>query len=262
MFELIPAYLGIGVIAGIMAGLLGVGGGLVIVPALAIAFSFTSMPEAVLMHMAVGTSLATIVITSIASVRAHHQRGAVLWPVFLRLTPGIICGALVGSAVAGWMPGELLRTLFGIFAILVAAQIAFGLKASGHSQLPGPLGMSMAGAGIGAVSAVVGIGGGSMTVPFLSWCNVTVHKAVATSSACGLPIAVAGAAGFVFTGWGNSQLPAYSSGYIFWPAFAGIVLTSMLFAGVGARLAHSLPISTLKRVFALFLFAVGLHLLL
>ncbi len=260
MLELLPAYLVIGVIAGVMAGLLGVGGGLVIVPALAIVYSFTSIPETVLMHMAVGTSLATIVVTSIASIRAHHQRGAVLWTIFLRITPGIVGGALAGSAVAGWMPGDLLRTLFGGFAILVAVQMAFGLKPEGGRQLPGAFAMGLTGAGIGAVSAIVGIGGGSMTVPFLSWCNVAVRKAVATSSAVGLPIAMAGAAGFMVTGWGNSQLPAYSSGYIFWPAFAGIVITSMLFAGVGARLAHSLPTATLKRIFALFLLAVGLHL--
>ncbi len=262
MLTALLIYLGIGVVAGVLAGLLGVGGGLVIVPALAIAFSLQGIPDSVLMHLSVGTSLATIVVTSIASVRAHHRRGAVLWQPFARLTPGIIVGALVGAAIAGWLPGATLRTLFGLFALTVALQMGFGLKPSPHRQLPKPPGMGLAGAFIGAVSAVVGIGGGSMTVPFLAWCNVPVRQAVATSAACGLPIAVAGAAGFMLTGWGHADLPANSSGFIHWPAFAGIVTTSMLLASVGARLAHSLPTVTLKRVFALFLTGVGLHLLL
>lgn len=255
-------YLGIGIVAGVLAGLLGVGGGLVIVPALAIAFALLQIPESVLMHLAVGTSLATIVITSIASIRAHHRRGAVRWREFALLTPGIIFGALVGAAIAGWLPGSTLRTLFGLFALTVAAQMAFGFKPPPDHQLPEIPGMTLVGSLIGAVSAVVGIGGGSMTVPFLTWCNVPVRQAVATSAACGLPIAVAGATGFIVTGWDHPDLPAYSSGFVYWPAFAGIVVTSMLFAGFGAKLAHTLPTATLKRVFALFLVGVGLHLLL
>ena len=262
MLTAFSIYLGIGVVAGVLAGLLGVGGGLVIVPALVIAFTLQGLPESVLMHLAVGTSLATIVITSVASIRAHHKRGAVLWGPFARLTPGIVVGALAGAAVAGWLPGATLRMLFGIFALTVALQMALDFKPSPHRQLPGTAGMSLAGALIGAVSAVVGIGGGSMTVPFLAWCNIPVRQAVATSAACGLPIAVAGAAGFLVTGWGHADLPPLSTGYIHWPAFAGVVSTSMLFAGVGARLAHSLPTTTLKKVFALFLTGVGLHLLL
>jgi uncharacterized membrane protein YfcA len=255
-------YLGIGVVAGILAGLLGVGGGLVIVPALVIAFGFLGIPAELRMHLAVGTSLATIVITSIASIRAHQKRGAVRWSDFARFMPGIVLGALGGSAMAGWLPGDTLRTLFGLFALFVAVQMWFGLKPAPQRQLPGTLGMGLAGTVIGTISAVVGIGGGSLTVPFLSWCNVPVRQAVATSAACGLPIAVAGAAGFIATGWGYRELPAYSTGYVFWPAFAGVVATSMLFAATGAKLAHTLPTAALKRVFALFLCLVGFHLLL
>lgn len=261
MLSVLAVYLAVGVIAGIMAGLLGVGGGLLIVPALVIAFTVQGVSDAVLMHLAVGTSLATIVFTSIASIRAHHKRGAVLWPVFAQLTPGIVLGALTGSAIAGLLPGEQLRTLFGLFALIVSLQMGMDLKPSPHRQLPGPVGMGVAGAAIGVVSAVVGIGGGSMTVPLLTWCNVTVRQAVATSSACGLPIALAGAAGFVATGWGAQELPDMSTGFIYWPAFAGITAASMLSAGLGARLAHSLPAASLKRVFALFLLVIGLHLI-
>lgn len=262
MLSAILIYLAIGVVAGILAGLLGVGGGLVIVPALAIAFIGIGMPDSVLMHAAVGTSLATIVITSLASIRAHHKHQAVRWGDFARLTPGIALGAFIGAAIAGWLPGDMLRLLFGLFALSVAAQMGFGLKPAPHRQLPGLAGMSAAGSIIGAISAIVGIGGGSMSVPFLTWCNVPVRQAVATSAACGLPIAIAGALGFVVTGWNTSDLPPYSSGYIYWPAFLGIVTTSMLFAGVGAKLAHTLPTLILKRFFALFLFCIGVYLLL
>jgi uncharacterized membrane protein YfcA len=164
--------------------------------------------------------------------------------------------------VAGWLPGDTLRTLFGAFALIVAVQMGLGLKPAAHRDLPDTPGMSLAGLLIGAVSAVVGIGGGSMTVPFLTWCNVPVRQAVATSAACGLPIALAGTAGFVLVGWSRTGLPPLSTGYVYWPAFLGIVATSMLFAGVGARLAHSLPTAALQRVFALFLSGVGLHLIL
>ena len=261
MLSALAIYLGVGVIAGILAGLLGVGGGLVIVPALAVAFSLQGVPDTVLMHLAVGTSLATIVFTSLASIRAHHKRRAVRWSLFVRLTPGIVVGALLGAAIAGLLPGNELRLLFGLFALGVALQMALNLKPAPHRQLPGALGMGLAGALIGAVSALVGIGGGSMTVPFLTWCNVVVRQAVATSAACGLPIALAGAAGFVVTGWQAADLPEYSNGYLYWPAFVGITVASTLFAGLGAKLAHSLPATMLKRVFAVFLLGIGLHLI-
>jgi uncharacterized membrane protein YfcA len=261
MLSTLLIYLGIGSIAGVMAGLLGVGGGLLIVPALIMAFSVQGVADSVLAQLAVGTSLATIVITSLASVRAHQRHGAVRWREVALLTPGIILGAWVGAAVAAHLPSATLRTLFGIFALLVALQMGLGFKPAPHQQLPGALGMSLAGAIIGLVSSIVGIGGGSMTVPFLTWCHVTVREAVAISAACGLPIALAGAAGFVAAGWSHAELPAYSSGFVYWPAFAGIVTTSMLFAGVGAKLAHTLPTTTLKRLFAAFLFIVGLFLL-
>ncbi len=260
MPELFAACLALGAVAGILAGLLGVGGGLVIVPALLLIFSFTAIPEAVQAHLAVGTSLATIVATSIASVRAHHRRGAVRWEVFAGLTPGILLGALSGGLLAGWLAGGTLRVLYGLFALVVALLMALDLRPKPQRRLPGPWGLGVTGAGIGLVSALVGIGGGTMTVPFLTWCNLGVRSAVATSAACGLPIAVAGAAGFLWSGWGDSRLPPYSSGYLYWPAFAGIVLTSTISAGMGARLAHSLPASLLKRGFAIFLFCVGVYL--
>lgn len=254
-------YLGIGAFAGLLAGLFGVGGGLVIVPVLAFAFAANGIHPDILMHLAVGTSLGTIIFTSISSVRAHHQRGAVLWREVGRLAPGIVVGAWLGSLVADWMPSDSLRVVFGVFELLVATQMAFGLKPSPHRALPGALGMSVAGTVIGTISAVVGIGGGTMTVPFLTWCNVTVQKAVATSAACGLPIAIAGMIGFVVAGWGNVLLPSAATGYLYWPALVGVVAASVLTAPLGARLAHALPGAVLKRIFALFLATLGVAML-
>jgi uncharacterized membrane protein YfcA len=255
------AYGGLGAFAGVLAGLFGVGGGLVIVPVLAWLFLGAGMNPVVIMHLAIGTSLATIVFTSISSVYAHHRRGAVQWYAFTQLSPGIVLGAWLGAVIADSLPSTNLRLIFGVFELLVAAQMGFGLKVSPHRTLPGRPGMALAGGVIGTVSAIVGIGGGTMTVPFLQWCNVEMRKAVATSAACGLPIAVAGALGFVVSGWNEVGLPPMSSGYLYWPALGGIVVASMLFAPLGARLAHALPAAQLKRWFALFLAFLGIKML-
>ena len=258
----LPGYLLVGALAGILAGMLGVGGGLVIVPVLAYLFSQQGFDSSVIMHLAIGTSLATIVLTSLSSIRAHHQRGAVLWPVVAHLTPGIIAGAWLGAAVAHLLPSNILRSVFALFELAVAAQMALELSTTPHRQLPGRIGSGIAGVIIGAVSAIVGIGGGTLTVPFLTWCNVEMRRAVATSAACGLPIASAGTVAFIITGWNHAALPAASSGYLHWPALLGIGLTSVLFAPLGARLAHTLPVRTLRRFFALFLALLGLRMLL
>lgn len=255
----LPAFLLLGAFAGVLAGLLGVGGGLIIVPVLAIIFAERGFDG--VMHLAVGTSLATIVFTSISSVLAHHRRGAVRWEVFARLAPGIIIGALAGAAIADLMPGDGLRVVFGIFELAVAAQMALSVRPSPQRQLPGPAGMGVAGGVIGAVSAVVGIGGGTLTVPFLTWCNVPMRQAVATSAACGLPIALGGAAGFAGTGWGEPNLPDYTLGYLYLPALVSVVIASVAFAPLGARLAHSIPAAALKRFFALFLAILGIRML-
>jgi len=255
-------YMALGAAAGVVAGLFGVGGGLIIVPTLVWVFHLLRLPDPLIMHLALGTSLATIIVTSLSSIRAHHRRGAVLWPVFWRLAPGLVIGTLLGSKLAGLLRGDTLRTIFGIFVLTVAAQIGFGFKPSAQRNLPGTKGMLTAGGLIGLVSAIVGIGGGSMTVPFLTWCNETIHKAVATSAACGLPIAVAGAVGYVFNGWGHPDLPPWSFGYVYVPALLGIGLISMLSAPLGAKLAHSLPTVTLRKVFAGFLGIIGIKMLL
>ena len=254
-------YLVLGGAAGLLAGLLGVGGGLVIVPVLLWLFEGQGIGGGHAMHMAVGTSLGTIVFTSLSSVHAHHRRGAVAWDVFARMTPGIVVGGLAGAAFAGALAGRALEAFFGLFELAVAARMAWGGRTVPHRTLPGAGALAGAGGVIGAFSAVVGIGGGTLTVPFLAWCNVPMQRAVATSAACGLPIAIAGALGFLAAGWGTPGLPGWSVGYLYLPALAGIAAASVLTAPVGARIAHAVPAAALRRGFAVFLVVAGVRML-
>lgn len=262
MFYFLGAYLLLGAFAGTIAGLLGVGGGLIIVPVLATLFRFQAIDSSILMHLAVGTSLSTIIVTSISSVYSHHKHGAVLWQVFWRLSPGIVLGAWAGAWAASLLPTRELRYVFGVFEWLVAMQMILNIKPPATQTLPGNLGLAAAGGGIGVVSAIVGIGGGTLTVPFLSWCRISIHNAIATSAACGLPIAISGSIGFMFTGSAQQALPAYATGFVYWPAFAGIVVASASFAPLGARLAHRLSVKKLRSVFAVFLLVLGAWMLL
>jgi uncharacterized membrane protein YfcA len=231
------------------------------VPVLALSFAAQGFAPEVQMHLAVGTSLATIIFTSLSSIYAHHRRDAVVWPAVRAMAPGIVLGALLGAVIARWLPSLSLRYLFGVFELFVAAQMLLSLKPAPHRGLPGNWGMGGAGAVIGTLSALVGVGGGTLTVPFLLWCNVAIQRAIATAAACGLPIAVAGAAGFAITGWDNARLPAWSSGYLYWPALLGVITSSVLLAPLGARLAHRLPSAVLKRLFSLLLLGLALRML-
>jgi uncharacterized membrane protein YfcA len=254
--------LSMGALAGTLAGLLGIGGGVIIVPVLAMVFQHQGVDIDVLMHVSIGTSLATIVVTSLSSIRAHQKRGAIDWSVFRRITPGIIVGGFLGSVLADAIPGEELRVLFAIFMFLVATQMMIAGTPAPHRKLPNRPGMLTAGVVIGAVASLMGVGGGAMSVPFMTWCNVHIRQAVATSAAIGFPIALAGAAGFMITGWGKELLPPWSAGYVNLPAFTGIVVASILFAPLGARLAHTIPPTVLKRTFAILLYVLGVRMLL
>lgn len=262
MIDPIAYYLLIGAIAGVFAGLLGVGGGLLIVPALVFIFDAYGIAPTSATHIAIGTSLATIIFTSMSSVLAHHRHGAVMWPVFRKLVPGLVTGAFIGAAIADFLSTHVLSKVFGVFELLIAAHMIRDAKPAPHRELPGYAGLFGTGSIIGTVSAIIGIGGGTLTVPFLVWCNQNIRKAVATSAACGLPIAVAGTIGFMVAGINESGLPAASSGYLYWPAFAGIAAFSMLTAPLGAKLAHTIPIATLKKVFAFLLIGLGIRMLL
>jgi uncharacterized membrane protein YfcA len=250
-------YLLTGALAGLTAGLLGIGGGLVIVPALALLFAGQGFAQGTLMHFAVGTSLATIVLTSVSSLLAHHRRGSVLWPAVRGMAPGIVTGALAGAWLARQVSSPGLALVFGVFEILVAVQLLVDRQPVAHRALPGRAGLGMAGVVIGAVSALLGVGGGTLTVPFLLWNRVDIRKAVGTAATCGLPIALAGAAGFMLAGQGSEPTPGWSTGFVYWPAVAGIVLASVPLAPLGARLAHWLPHRLLQLIFAVFLAVVG-----
>lgn len=255
-------YLLLGAAAGVLAGLFGVGGGLIIVPVLVFSFSSQGFAPEILTHLAVGTSLATIVFTSINSIREHHRRGAVQWNLVRWLTPGILGGAAVGGVTAALINGPILQKIIGIFAICIAIQLALNLTPKAARPQPQRPELIAAGSVIGWASAIFGIGGGSLTVPFLVWRSVVVQKAVATSAACGFPIALAGAIVFMVTGWHETQLPEWSLGFVYLPALFGIALTSVFFARFGAKLAHKLSPLLLKRLFALLLTVVGLSFLL
>lgn len=253
-------YLLLGGFAGVMAGLFGVGGGLLIVPVLVFSFTAQGFDPLILTHLAVGTSLATIIFTSFNSILTHHRLGAVLWPVVGWMTLGIMLGAALGSVTAAAIQGPLLQKIIGVFAIVVSVQMGFSLQPKASSGVPGKPVLTVAGGVIGW-AAIFGIGGGSLTVPFLTWRSVSMQKAVATSAACGLPIAVAGALSFVVVGWQDAHLPDWSVGFVYLPALVGIAITSMFFARIGALLAHRLSPLMLRRLFALLLLGVGLNFL-
>ncbi|EPF77457.1 sulfite exporter TauE/SafE family protein [Acinetobacter gyllenbergii] len=252
-------YLLIGAIAGFAAGLFGVGGGLIIVPILYIVFTQMNYDPNVIMHIAVGTSLATIIVTSISSVMAHHKKGAVLWPVFRNLAPGLVLGSFLGAGVADLMSGQHLQLVIGVFAVWMAYKMFRGANAvvDPNRHLPSAALQLAAGGGIGVASAIFGIGGGSLTVPYLNRHGVVMQKAVATSAACGLPIAVAGALGFMWFGAKEQIEVPNTIGYVHIYAFLGISVMSFITAKFGAKVAHRLSPAMLKKCFAGLLVVVG-----
>ncbi len=254
-------YLIVGSAAGLLAGLFGIGGGLVIVPVLVITFGLMGISETVLTHMALATSLTTIIFTSLSSVKEHHRHGAVDWTLVRWIGSGIILGTGLGVFLLAGVAGDVLQIAIGVFALLMAAKMAFDINPSAQRDIPNNPALLASGSVIGFGSAWFGIGGGSFTVPFLTWLNVPMKRAVATAAACGLPIAVTGAVGNVFTGWQHVDLPAWTTGFVYWPAVVGITLTSVPCAKVGAKLAHKLDAKLLKRGFALLLLIVGLKFL-
>jgi uncharacterized membrane protein YfcA len=247
------AYPLLGVFAGFVAGLFGVGGGLTIVPLLFMLFTAQAFPVEHSMHLALGTSMATIVLTSVSSMRAHHAHGAVRWDIVRSFAPGLVIGTLSGSFVATWIPTRPLAMVFTAIVYYASVQMMLDFKPKPHRQIPGTAGMVLAGGIIGVVSSLVAAGGGFLSIPFMVFCNVVIHQAVGTSAALGFPIAVAGTVGYIVSGLKAGGLPEYSFGYIYLPAFIGVVAISMLIAPVGARLAHRLPVKQLKRGFGVFL---------
>ncbi|MDR1946837.1 MAG: sulfite exporter TauE/SafE family protein [Desulfovibrio sp.] len=247
----------LGSFAGVLAGLLGVGGGLVIVPMINYTFELRGMSGEYTHYMALATSLATIMFTSVSSFAAHHRKKAVIWPIVKSITPGILIGTFFGSKLAVHIPVEALKLVFIAFLLYVGTNMFLNMKPKASRPVPGFVGNSLAGAVIGLVSSFVGIGGGSLSVPYLTWCNVSIHNAIGTSAAIGFPIAMAGAAGYAAGGMGIEGMPGPHLGFIYLPALLGIGLASICTAPLGVRLAHKLPVPTLKKFFACLLFAMA-----
>lgn len=254
-------YLIVGAFAGLLAGLFGVGGGMIIVPALIFSFMAHNVSVDILTHMAVATSLATIVFTSLSSVWAHHRKGAVLWPLARLMLIGLVIGTLLGVTMITSVPGLVLQRLIGLFSLLLAIKMLLQWQPEGKARNPNPLVLNSISGLIGFGSSWFGIGGGSFVVPYLTWLGINMRQAVATSAVCGIPIALSATLSNMVAGWEHPDLPQWSTGYVYWPAVMGISLASVPFARLGAKLAHRLDSELLKKLFAVLLCVVGVRFL-
>ena len=255
------AYLLLGLFVGLFAGMLGIGGGMLLVPLLVFMFSAQNLPADRILHLALGTSLTTIVFTSLSSVRAHHMRGAVRWDIVRGAVAGLVVGTFLGAFVADWLESRFLAVVFIIFVSYTATQMLLDVKPGPSRRLPGPVGMAGGSGVVGLISSLVGGGGGMVSIPLMVMCNVPMRNAVGTSAALGFPIALSGAVGYIYTGLGQEHLPAMSLGYVYLPALIGIVVGTFVTVPIGARLAHSMPVTRLKKIFALILFALAASML-
>lgn len=252
----------LGSCTGFLAGLLGIGGGMLMVPFLTLILSHRGVPDGLAVKMAIATSMATILFTSISSVRAHHKRGAVKWDLVRGLAPGIVIGGLIaGAGVFTLLKGAWLALVFALFVGFSATQMLLDKKPAPSRQMPGALGQTAAGSGIGFISGLVGAGGGFISVPFMTWCNVSMHNAVATSAALGFPIALANTIGYVVGGWSLPNPLPGALGYLYLPALGVIAVASVLFAPLGAKAAHAMNVRQLKRAFAGVLYLLAAYML-
>jgi uncharacterized protein len=261
MLEWMVAYLALGALVGFFAGMLGIGGGAIMVPLLVLMFFAQGLPAEHVVHLAVGTSMSTILFTSLSSIRSHQKRGSIRWDIFRGMTPGILLGGLAGSVVASLVPSNVLAIAFTVVIAFAATNILLDRAPSASRGMPGPAGLFGVGAGISALSAVAAMGGAFISVPYMLWCNVAMINAVGTAASLGFPIAVAGTIGYVYNGLQDHGLPPLTLGYIYLPAMAGIVVTSMLVAPVGTAAAHKLPTKWLKRIYAILLYVLAVRML-
>ena len=253
------AYLGVGAVVGFLAGLLGIGGGAIIVPMLVWVYAAEGFAAAHILHIALGTSLASIFFTSLASMRAHHRRGAVDWRVARAMAPGILAGSFGAAVSASYLPTRPLAIVFTALAFYAAASILFDIRPKRTRELPGTAGVFAAGTVIGVASSLLAAGGAFLSIPFLVWCNLPVRHAIGTAAANGFPIALAGSLGYIVQGLQVEGLPRWSLGYVYLPALALIVVTSMLFAPLGARLAYRLPLKPLRILLGVVLLALAVR---
>ena len=260
-FESLLIFLVLGAVVGFMAGLLGIGGGGIMVPILTAVFLWQGIDSSKVVHLALGTSMASIIVTSLSSLRAHHAKGAVLWKVVKGMSLGVIAGTFAGTFLAAYLSTIMLALFFAVFMAYVALQMFINKQPQPSRTLPSAVGLSTAGVGIGGISALVAIGGGSLTVPFLVWNNIGIKIAIGTSAAVGFPIAMAGAIGYLINGWSATAADQYTFGFVYLPAVIAISFLSFITAPLGARLAHDLPVPILKKIFAILLIALSVKML-
>jgi uncharacterized protein len=260
--EWFVGYLAVGAVMGFFAGMLGIGGGALSVPLIIMLFEAQSLPREHILHLAVGTAMAAMLFTSVSSLRAHAARGAVRWDVFRRITPGILLGGLVGGSIAGVLPTRWFALVFTVLVYYAATSMLFEFKPKPSRQLPGRLGMFVAGVLISGFSALVAIGGAVMSIPLMVFCNVPIVQAIGTAAAIGFPIALSGTIGYVLTGWNAAGLPPYSVGFVYLPALAGVILASVLTAPAGAAVAHRVPARRLRQVVAVLFYLLATRMLL
>jgi uncharacterized membrane protein YfcA len=255
------AYLVIGAFVGFAAGMLGIGGGMVMVPLLVFVFGTQGFPAAHALHLALATAMATILFTSLSSMRAHHGYASVDWPVVRAIAPGILAGSFLAALAAGLIPTRPLAVMFTLLVFYAATQMLLDLRPKDTRDLPGAPGLFGAGALIGGVSSLLSAGGAFLSIPFLAWCGVPLRRAIGTAAAIGFPIALAGSAGYIVQGLRVEGLPRWTLGYVYLPALALVVVPSMVAAPLGARLAHRLPVGRLRIVFAVLLYAMAARML-
>ncbi len=255
-------YLVIGALSGTLAGMLGIGGGVIVVPALAFVFAhFNLMPASLVMQMAIGTSLAAMIVTLISALRAHSLRGNVRLDLVKMLLPGLIVGAILGALIAHKLPSYYLKIFFSLFLFFMSGRLLLAIQQEEVRKMPSRFSMMGVATGIGTLSSILGAGGGLLMIPFILRCRASMHQAAGTSVACGVGAGIVATLSFMFLGMSNVVIKD-STGYIYWPAFFGVALASMLFAPIGTAVAHKLPASVLRRVLGIFLLLVAIDMLL
>lgn len=259
--ELVLLMLAVGLFAGVIAGLFGVGGGLILVPVVLWVLQVQGLESGFAQHIAIGTSFAVMVFTSFSSAWSQYRKQAVDWAVFRSMAPGVVLGVMLGALVSQFLPNKGLQVFFVVFCTIIAVRALLGIKPKPLRQLPSEKGLAGAGGVIGMLSSWVGIGGGSLTVPFLTFCNVPVHRAVGTSAALGWPIAVMGSIGYLWSGWGSEGLPETAFGFVYLPAVAILAVATTIGAPLGVKLSHKLSPENLKRGFGLLLLLIALRML-
>jgi uncharacterized membrane protein YfcA len=258
---LLLLYLVLGVFTGLISGVLGISGGLVVVPGLAWIFNYTNMAPIFVMHFAVGTSLAVMIVTTLRAMLAHRQYHIQCWPTFRRLAPGVVIGVIIGVFVGHYLHSRALEIILGILVVIIALDMFFMRTINPERQLPGTVGMSGISVFLGGLSGLLGLGGGTFIIPFLTYCNVSLREAMVVSIATGFMVSIVGTVAMIFTGNVAHETLAWSTGFVFWPAWIGVVVGSLLFVPLGVALSYRLPVKILRRFFAVFLFFVGIHLL-